>query len=125
MSRIRRLQRRKSNPNLVRLIDELLSASAENNARVWKDIAERLAKPLRNYAEVNIAKLERYGREGEMILVPGKVLGSGMVSKPLTVAAWRFSQSAREKIEGAGGKCLSFSEVLRINPGGKNVRIIV
>lgn len=119
------MQKRKLNPNLVKLIDELLSASAENDAKVWKEIAERLAKPLRNYAEVNLGKLERYGKEDEMILVPGKVLGSGMVSKPLTVAAWRFSESAREKIESVGGKCLSFSEALKVNPEGKKVRIIV
>ncbi len=125
MSRIRKLQRKKSNPNLVRLIDDLLKASAENEAKVWKEIAERLAKPLRNYAEVNVGKLERYGMEGEMVLVPGKILGSGELSKPLTVAAWRFSQSAREKIERAGGKCISFFEAVRQNPEGKKVRIIV
>ncbi len=125
MSRIRKLQKRKSNPNLVRLIDDLLKASAENNAKVWREVAERLAKPLRNYAEVNVGRLERYGKEEEMIIVPGKVLGSGEITKPLTVAAWRFSQSAREKIENAGGKCLSFSEALKINPQGKKVRIIV
>ncbi len=125
MSRIRRLQKRKTNPNLVRLIDDLLRASAENDAKVWKEIAERLAKPLRNYAEVNVGKLERYGREGEMVLVPGKVLGSGELSKPLTVAAWRFSGSAREKIERAGGRCIGFLDAVKQNPGGKKVRIIV
>jgi len=119
------LQKRKSNPNLVRLIDDLLKVSAENNAKVWREVAERLAKPLRNYAEVNVGRLERYGKEEEMIIVPGKVLGSGEITKPLTVAAWRFSQSAREKIEKAGGKCLSFPEALKINPQGKKVRIIV
>ncbi len=125
MGRIRRLQKRKTNPNLVRLIDDLLEASAENDARVWREIAERLSKPLGNYAEVNIGKLERYAKEGETVLVPGKVLGSGELSKPLTVAAWRFSQSAREKIEKVGGKCLTISEAIRQNPGGKKVRIIV
>ncbi|MBE8538670.1 50S ribosomal protein L18e [Geoglobus acetivorans] len=125
MSRIRRLQRRKSNPNLVRLIDDLLSASAEKEAKVWKEIAGRLAKPLRNYAEVNVGKLERYVKDGEMAVVPGKVLGGGEISRPVTVAAFRFSDSARAKIEAAGGKCLSIQDALRENPEGKNVRIIV
>jgi len=34
---------------------------------------------------------------------PVKVLGGGELSKPLTVAAHRFSASARQKIEAAGG----------------------
>lgn len=35
-----------------------------------------------------------------------KVLGEGEVKKPLTVRATRFSASAKEKIEKAGGKAI-------------------
>jgi large subunit ribosomal protein L15 len=35
-----------------------------------------------------------------------KVLGKGEISKKLTVTAHRFSKSAREKIEKAGGSCV-------------------
>ena len=124
MSKIRKMQKRKTNPNLVRLIDDLLKASAENKAKVWKDIAERLAKPLRNYAEVNVGKIDRYVKENEIAVVPGKVLGSGEITKPVTVAAWRFSESARRKIESAGGRTLSIWDLLKENPSGKNVRIM-
>jgi len=124
MSKIRKMQKRKTNPNLVKLIDDLLKASAENKAKVWKDIAERLAKPLRNYAEVNVGKIDRYLRENEIAVVPGKVLGSGEITKPVTVAAWRFSESARRKIESAGGRTLSIWDLIRENPSGKNVRIM-
>jgi large subunit ribosomal protein L15 len=34
-----------------------------------------------------------------------KVLAKGAISKPLTVHAHRFSASAREAIEAAGGTC--------------------
>ncbi len=37
--------------------------------------------------------------------VPVKVLADGELSKPLTVHAHRFSASAREAIEAAGGTC--------------------
>jgi large subunit ribosomal protein L15 len=37
--------------------------------------------------------------------VPAKVLGDGELTKALTVHAHRFSKSAREKIEAAGGTC--------------------
>ncbi len=40
-------------------------------------------------------------RKGERI----KVLGDGEVGKALTVSAHKFSKSAREKIEAAGGRC--------------------
>lgn len=69
------------------------------------------------YAEVNLRNLERFdaGTEvtPELLIEAGviekvldgvKILGSGELSKPLTVKAHRFSKSAVEKIEGAGGK---------------------
>lgn len=36
--------------------------------------------------------------------LPVKILGDGELSKSLTVAAHKFTQSARDKIEGAGGR---------------------
>ena len=36
--------------------------------------------------------------------LPVKILGDGNLSKPLTVTAHKFTQSARSKIEGAGGR---------------------
>ena len=124
MSRLRKLQRRKSNPNLSALIDKLLEEGARNRAAIWKDVAERLAKPRRLYAEVNLSKIQRYAREGETILVPGKVLGSGEIDKKVAVAALSFSEKARSKIEASGGKCMTIFELLRENPKGSNVRII-
>jgi len=124
MSKIRKLMKRKSNPNLVRLIDELLKASAMNDAPIWKDIAERLAKPKRLYAEVNISKIQRYANEGETIVVPGKVLGGGKISKAVTVAALSFSETAKKKITEAGGKCITIKELIEINPSGSGVRIM-
>ncbi|ADB57205.1 50S ribosomal protein L18e [Archaeoglobus profundus] len=124
MSKVERLTKRKTDPNLVKLIESLFKASAENKAKIWKDIAERLARPKRLYAEVNVSKIERYAKEGETILVPGKVLGGGRITKAVTVAALSFSDSARRKIESAGGKCLTISQLIEINPGGSGVRIM-
>ena len=124
MSKVERLTRRKTHPNLVKLIELLFKASAENKAKIWKDIAERLARPKRLYAEVNVSKIERYAKEGETILVPGKVLGGGRITKAVTVAALSFSDSARRKIESVGGKCLTISQLIEMNPRGSGVRIM-
>ena len=69
------------------------------------------------YQTVNLADIEARGLEGEVGLEqlvatglirktnqPIKVLGDGDLSRALTVKAQRFSQSAREKIEKAGGQ---------------------
>lgn len=38
------------------------------------------------------------------LTLPLKVVGDGQLTKPVTVTAHRFTKSAREKIEAAGGK---------------------
>ena len=103
---------------MVALIRSLKSASHEHKAPIWKDIALRLERPARLHAEVNVSKLERHGLEHEIIVVPGKLLGAGDLSKKLIVAAYRASKSAREKIEKAGGRVISMDDLIAGNPKG-------
>jgi large subunit ribosomal protein L15 len=73
----------------------------------------------REWAEVNISDLEKYFETGatvtpEALVAQGMVrkamiksvviLGQGDLKKSLTVSAHRFSASAKQKIEAAGGK---------------------
>jgi len=46
----------------------------------------------RAHAEVNLGRIERYAQEDETVVVPGKVLGSGVLEKNVTVAAVDFSR---------------------------------
>lgn len=124
MGRIRNLQKRKTNPRLVNLIDLLLRESAKNNVGVWRYVAERLAMPARKWAEVSLNKIEKFANEGEYVVVPGKVLG-GEIHRPLKVAAFSFSATAKAKIKEAGGELISIEELLKINPAGKGVRILI
>ncbi|MDH7593104.1 MAG: 50S ribosomal protein L18e [Methanomicrobiales archaeon] len=115
---------KKTNPRLTNLIDSLKKAARENQANIWSDIASKLEAPSRNRAEVNLSKISRYAIDGETILVPGKVLGSGLIDQPVRVAAFNFSRSATMKIREAKGTCMSIEELLRANPEGSRIRIL-
>ena len=115
---------RKSNPVLVELIGQLKTAGRTNEAPLWRDIASRLEKPSRSWAQVNVSKLEAHVREGENAVVPGKLLGTGEVSRPITVIAVNASASAREKIARAGGTVLTLPQGMQKFPAGENCRII-
>lgn len=115
---------RKTNPRMVRLIVALRRAARENQANIWSDIAERLEGPKRNHAEVNLSKIRRYAVDGETILVPGKVLGTGLIDQPVKVAAFNFSRSAASKIREANGVCMTIEELLQANPSGTRIRIL-
>ena len=72
----------------------------------------------RRYDIVNIAVLESEFAAGETVALDSlrergllnvehgrlKVLGTGELTKPLNVVAHRLSESARQKIDAAGGK---------------------
>ena len=118
------MKNRKSNPNLVVLIQHLKDAGRTNEAPVWRDIALRLEGPARNWAEVNVGKVNRYAGENETVVIPGKLLGAGEIEKKVIVAAYRSSGQAKEKIEKAGGKSISIEELVAKNPKGSRVRIM-
>ena len=113
----------KTNPRLNSLIAELNAVSRDSGANVWADIADRLEKPRRTHAEVNLGRIERYAREDETVVVPGKVLGSGVLQKNVTVAAVDFSSTARTKIEQVGD-AVTLEQIAEQNPDGSNVRVI-
>ncbi|KAB1188120.1 MULTISPECIES: 50S ribosomal protein L18e [Haloferax] len=113
----------KTNPRLNSLIAELKAVSRESGANVWQDVADRLEKPRRTHAEVNLSRIERYAREDETVVVPGKVLGSGVLQKNVTVAAVDFSSTARTKIEQVGD-VVTLEQIAEQNPEGSNVRVI-
>jgi len=114
----------KTNPQLVALIFDLKAKTRETEAPIWRDIALRLEKPKSNWAEANLSKLERYAKDGETIIVPGKVLAAGSVTKKLTVAAYDFSDAAAAGIKAAGGETVTLRELMDANPKGSKVRIM-
>jgi large subunit ribosomal protein L15 len=64
---------------------------------------------LESGAEVTLDALKAVGL-GKKSDVPVKILAKGEITKPLTVHAHKFSASAREAIEGAGGTCTVVAE---------------
>lgn len=114
----------KTNPRLNNLITELESVARESGADVWTDVADRLAKPRRTHAEVNLGRIERYADEQLTVVVPGKVLGSGMLQKGVRIAAVDFSGSAERKIAAADGTAIQLEDEIAHNPDGNDVQVI-
>ena len=110
-----------TNPIMQKMIAEL---KKQKNVKLWQLVARELEKPTRKRREVNLSRIERNVKAGETVLVPGKVLASGELSKKITIAAWNFSSGAITKIKAAGGKTLTISELMKLHPKGTNVKVI-
>jgi large subunit ribosomal protein L18e len=114
-----------TDPNTRALINALRKTSTKHDAKVWKRVAELVSRPARKRATVNIGKIGRHTQAGDVVVVPGKVLGSGNLPHKVTVAALNASASARSVIVGAGGSLITIDELLTKVPKGKGVTIIV
>jgi large subunit ribosomal protein L18e len=118
------MNRQPTNEDLRNLIRELKTLSIDQGVKLWKRIAIDLEKPNRKRRVVNISKINTYSKEGEIVIVPGKVLGTGKLEKNITIAAYAFSNSAKDIIEGAKGKAISIRELMKKNPKANKVRIL-
>lgn len=113
-----------TNPVLSNLIVELKTLSSQKNIPLWSRIAFELEKPTRKRRVVNLSRINNYAKENETIIVPGKVLGSGILDHKLTIAAYQFSDGAMEKINSAKAKAVTIQDLMKENIKGKRVRII-
>ncbi len=108
--------------NLKGWIQSIEGAKAgSKNPKLLNYIIRLSSKPKRSRPSVNLDKLDRIAKENESIIVPGKVLGAGRMSKKISIAAVDFSDGALEKLKSAGCKIASIEELL----ANKSSRIII
>lgn len=113
-----------TNPELIDVLKALTRTANEGDAAIWDALADKLRKSKHNRVSVNISRINRYTIEDETVVIPGKVLGSGVLTHRVNVAALSFSRQAREKVEGAGGRCLTIKALIGENPEGSGVKIV-
>lgn len=118
-TKIEKKLQRKENPELVRLIITL----KKQKKPVWLAIANLLASPKRKNIAVNILKIDALTKENDIAVVPGKILAEGSLSHDVTIAAFSVSQAAKEKLKNA--KLLTIEQLLKTNPQGRGVKIII
>jgi large subunit ribosomal protein L18e len=92
---------------------------------VWRDVSKRLMTPQKNRVEVSVGAINRICQEGDVIVIPGKILADGDIQKKLTVAYYAISKSAAIKLDAAKIERMTIEELVEKNPSGKRVRIIV
>ncbi len=112
------------NPETKKLVAMLEKAARKGKARIWSDVAEFLLKPARQRKAhaLNLYKLDKLAKDGDVIVIPTNLLGVGETSKKITVGVFRSSKSAEQKL---GKNLVSIQELVQKHPDGKNVRIIV
>lgn len=106
----------KTNSELIRTV-----VLAKKNPS-WNTVASILTMPSGKLKGVNLSEINN--AEEKTIVVCGKVLSQGEISKKLKVAALKFSKNAKEKLINAGCEVVSIIEEINSNKDAKGVKIL-
>lgn len=118
LTKIKKQSRKKTNQELV----ETILKAAKNEK--WIDVARIISGPRRNRVELNLEKINEVAEDGETVLIPGKVLSQGEISKKIKIVALGFSENAREKLSKEKKDFATIDEEIKKNPDAKGIRIL-
>lgn len=114
-----------TNVRLRMLARFLRKAAKSNEAPIWAYVADLISAPRRRRVAVGVGKLNKLVNDGDVVVVPGKLLGGGRLQKKVTVAALAASRTAAEAVLESGGRLVPISALVRENPKGTNVKIVI
>ena len=109
---------RKANPILV---ETIIAAKKNEN---WKKVASILSGSKKNRLNINLEEVNKESKEGEIIVVPGKVLSQGEVNKKIKIIALGFSERAKEKLLKAKIETSNMLDEIKKNPHAKGIKVL-
>ncbi len=109
---------KKSNSKLMETI--LIGKKQE----AWVPIIGILSGPRRKRICLNLDEIATNSKEGETVLIPGKVLSQGKIDKKLKVIALDFSEKAKEKLLSEKCQIAYIIDEIKSNPSAKGIKIL-
>ena len=95
--------KKKTNPELA----EAIFIAKKVNPK----LAAEISGPTRNQAKINLGEIEKNGEPS--VIIPGKVLSSGELTKKVKIYALGFSEAAKEKIRSSGSEMIYIYDALK------------
>ncbi len=108
----------KTKPDLV----ETIRIATKNPA--WIKVAQKLSGSTRKYSSMNLSEIDEKTKEGDTIILLGKLLASGDLTKKVRICALSVSKSAEEKIKKNKSEYVSILDEIKQNPKAQGVKII-
>ena len=117
-TKIEKQLQKKTNSVLV----ETIIAGKKNDS--WKEVVSILVGSRKNWANLNLEEIDREAKDKEMIIVPGKVLSQGEISKKIKIVALGFSEKAKEKLLNIKCEVSTILEEIKKNPDAKGIKVL-
>lgn len=101
-----------------------IAAALKVKTALWKAVAQRISGPTRKHASVNLDTIDTATKTGDTVIVVGKVLSSGDVTKKVRICALGFSAAAVQKLRRTKSEAASILEEIQKNPRGEGVKVL-
>ena len=112
-----RLEKKRS-PEII----ETMLACKKNEA--WLNVGQIISGSRKRMPIVNLDKIDKESKLGDVIVVPGKVLSQGDVTKKIKVVALDFSSNAKEKLAQSKSEMVKLIDEIKKNPEAKGIKIL-
>ena len=93
-------------------------------SKAWNEVAAILSGPRSRRINLNLGEISKISKDGETIVVPGKILSQGEIDKKIKIVAFGFSENARKKIIDSKSEAVSIFNEINKNPAAKGIRIL-
>ena len=110
--------KRKTNPVLA---ETLILAMKHPK---WGEVAKLLSGSTRKYASINLFEIDKKSEEGDTVVVVGKVLSKGELSKKLRICSVSVSERAKEKVKERKSEIVSLLDEIKKNPKAEGIKIL-
>ena len=116
-TKIEKQLKSKTNTELV----ETIIAAKKN--KEWVKVANILSGPRKKRINLNLEEIDKEVKDGESIVIAGKVLSQGELNKKIKIIALNFSEKAKEKLLKSKCDIQYILNEIKKNPDAKGVRI--
>ncbi len=89
------------------------ASRSDSHPKMWKKLHGMVSVPRRSRCDVNIHKINRCSNSGDLVIVPGKVLGTGTMGHSISISAIEYSGTALVELERAKCAVLGIDELYK------------
>ncbi|MAG38050.1 50S ribosomal protein L18e [Candidatus Pacearchaeota archaeon] len=115
------LKKRSKNKTAPELV-ETISLALKNPA--WLSVTKILSGPTRSFSAINLDNIDSKTKAGDTVLIPGKVLSKGELTKKLRIVALSFSEKVKEKVKESKSELVTILEEIKKNPKFEGIKLI-
>lgn len=109
---------KKTNPKLAAAIYLATKSPA------WLKLAKMLSQSTRKHSSVNLEEIDKQTSMGDTVLVPGRVLSVGEITKKIKICSFGISKEALERLTKTRSEWVHILDEIKKNPRAEGLKII-